>query len=589
VIVGELRKASAAAFQRILVGGSGELMKSVAKLFATAIAFVALTGFGSAIRVDYVLTPIMDHGALKAVQVDLIFGGGGADHAILELPDSWGGQTELYHAIQNLRPISNVTISDGADAAHKVLRYSPGSLVHVQYVVFQDWIGEPQAENGNPYRPVIQPGYFHIIGNAFLAIPLINGSTPVHVHLRGLPAGWTYASDLEHRGLVLGDVNASVAVAGDYRVLNGHDRNIRVAIRGRWSFSDADFVGEVERIISAERSFWGDRSTPYLVTVTQLTSPNDSWLSIGGTGLGDAFAFFATPNADIHQIARTLAHEGIHTWIPALIGGNPDGPAEAPFYWLSEGFTDFYTGRLMVRGGLWTPTEFAADLNRMLTEYASSPVKTAPNSRVAADFWNDEQVQKLPYQRGRMLATIWDARLRALGQGRDMDDVMFEMRRRAAHRDPLKAAEMLPLVLQHFGVDPASDIERYVTNGESIILPADLFAPCGTITTRQVPVFSRGFDIQATQTHNNIIAGVDPTLPAYAAGMRDGMVLVRRDGGAIGDSEHEIAYVVRDGGAERTIRYMPQGHGQITLQALVLDSDLTGDKLAQCENVLSGK
>ena len=564
-------------------------MQSVVRMFVLAAAFVALTGFGLPThRVDYVLTPLMDHGALKAVQVDLIFRGEDSGRTILDLPDEWGGQTGLYHAIQDLRPVSSVTISDGEDTAHRVLNYLPRALVHIEYVVFQDWVGEPRAENGNPYRPIVQPGYFHLIGSTFLATPRLNDTTPTFVHLRDLPHGWHFASDLEHHGLVLGHAAPSVAVAGDFRVVHARDHNIRVAMRGQWSFTDTEFANGVSDIVAAERAFWGDPSTPYLVTVTQLVSPDNNWLSIGGTGLGDAFAFFATPNAGYQQIARTLAHEGIHTWIPAEVGGMPDGEAEIPDYWFSEGFTDFYTGRVMVRGHLWTPAAFAADLNQMLNEYASSPVRTEPNSRVVADFWHDETVAHLPYQRGRLLATIWDARLRMTPAHHDMNWVLLEMRRRARGGAGQHAVPLFETVMREQGADISADVAQYVERGAPILLDENIFAPCGRVTTRDVPAFSRGFDITATSANNNVISGVDPSLPAYAAGLRNGMVLIRRDGGTIGDSEHEIAYVVRDGDGERTIRYMPHGHGQITLQQLVLDDGLAGDKLSQCARAIGG-
>ncbi|MBK8543341.1 MAG: hypothetical protein IPL62_07075 [Caulobacteraceae bacterium] len=37
-------------------------------------------------------------------------------------------------------------------------------------------------------------------------------------------------------------------------------------------------------------------------------------------------------------------------WTPAQIGGLPQ-EGEPSQYWLSEGFTDFYTARMLVRGG----------------------------------------------------------------------------------------------------------------------------------------------------------------------------------------------------------------------------------------------
>jgi predicted metalloprotease with PDZ domain len=566
---------------------SGENMKPGLKPLLAALAALACAGFGAPQGVEYTLTPVMRDGALEAVQFDLRFRGEADGETALRLPQSWGGQEELWRGIDGLRVVSGAQMRDGEGPGERVLAHRPNAPIHVRYRVIQDWEGAPNAEHGNTYRPAIQPSYFHLIGDASLVVPDgLDLGAPARLRVRNLPRGWAFASDLEHGGLTKGKLWASVMVGGDFRVLRDAESGVRVAMRGQWGFDDAEFAGQAAEIIAGHRRFWGDAPAPYLVTVLQLEGP-EGWLSIGGTGLGDAFAFFATPNIESAPITRTLAHEGTHTWIPSLIGGalNED---EALQYWLSEGFTDFYTGRLLVREGVWTPAEFAADLNEMLLAYAQSPARTEPNARVLADFWNDQAVQKLPYQRGRLLATIWDARLRAAAAGSDFDDVMLEMRARASGGDALKAVEMFPVVAESFGLDVRADIASFVDSGAAILLPEDVFAPCGRVVTREAPVFHRGFDIEATQANDNVIAGVDPGLPAYAAGLRDGMVLVRRNGGEIGDAEQEIAYIVRDGEEERTFRYMPSGRGTFTLQQLVLDGELEGERLAQCVAVLGG-
>ncbi len=372
-------------------------------------------------------------------------------------------------------------------------------------------------------------------------------------------------------------------MAGDFRIVRDPRSNVRIAIRGEWQFSDAAFLSQAANILSSERAFWGDDATPYLVTVLHLEGP-EGWTSIGGTGLDDAFAFFATPNADAALIARMLAHESFHTWVSPQVGGLPQDD-QALQYWLSEGFTEFYTARLMVRDGQWTAAQYAADLNDALRVYAQSPVRTATNAQVLVNFWTNRDTQRLPYERGRFLAMIWEARLRAAGHS--MDEVVHDMRTRARSGQQYAVENFLASAAA-FGLDPGEEIEANINQGRAILLPEDLLAPCGRIATREEPIFHRGFDIQATQANNNVIAGVDPSLPAYAAGLRNGMVLVRRDGGEIGNSQLEIGYVVRDGDTERTFRYMPRGPGTFTVQRLHLDETLEGDRLARCLSVLGG-
>jgi len=559
-------------------------MRSFVQVAAVCAALFC-SGAAAPQRIEYTLTPILEGGALAAVQFDLRFRGEADGETALRLPGSWGGQNELWKAIEGLTVVSGAQIRDGEGPSQRVLTHRPNARIHMRYRIIQDWEGVPRAELGNTYRPVVQPNYFHFIGEGVFVAPADGDhSWPVRVRVRRLPRGWSYASDLEHGALTIDRLWSSVLVAGDFRVLRDPRTDVRVAVRGAWSFTDADFINEVSHIIGSQREFWSDQQSPYLVTVLQLDGP-EGWISVGGTGLGDAFAFFATPNGQADTITRTLAHESLHAWLPAEIGGMPrDG--EAIDYWLSEGFTDFYTARLLVRDGIWTPAQFAADLNAMLRAYAQSPVRAEPNVRILADFWNDRDVHQLPYQRGRLLAMVWDGRLRA--QNRSFDDLIRAMRTRAQAGDDSVAAALLPDAADAVGLDPGAELAANVEAGAPVLLPQDLLAPCGRISTREVANFHRGFDIEATQANGNVIAGVDPDLPAYAAGMRDGMILIRRDAGEIGDSEQQIAYVVRDGSAERTLRYMPRGRDGYTLQHFTLEEGLGGERLRQCIRVLGG-
>jgi predicted metalloprotease with PDZ domain len=563
----------------------GKFMRSIVQAIAAGCAALFCASAAAPERIEYTLTPILENGALTALQYDLRFRGDPDGEGSLRLPDSWGGQSELWKGISGLEIVSGAAMRDGETPNQRLLSHRPNARIHVRYRVIQDWDGVPRAELGNSYRPVIQAGYFHLIGEASMVTPgEADIAAPIRFRVRNMPRGWAFASDLEHDGLKLSDLWSSVTVGGDFRVLRDPTTNVRLAIRGQWTFADADFMRQASTIIGGHRAFWSDAASPYLVTVLQLDGP-EGWISVGGTGLDDAFAFFSTPNGQAATITRTLAHESLHTWVPAQIGGMPQ--PEAVDYWLSEGFTDFYTGRMLVREGVWTPQQYASDLNDMLRAYAQSSVRTEPNTRVAADFWNNQDAQKLPYQRGRMLAMVWDGRLRA--NGRSFDEIVRDMRVRARAADgPVTAVGLFRAASSNAGLDASPELTSNIEAGEPILLGADLLAPCGQFVTRQVANFHRGFDIEATQANNNIIAGVDPSLPAYAAGVRNGMTLVRRDAGEIGDSEQEIAYVMRDGETERTFRYMPRGHGAFTLQELTLADNLAGDRLAQCISVIGG-
>jgi|CXWL01.1.fsa_nt_gi predicted metalloprotease with PDZ domain len=562
-------------------------MRVIAALLALMCAGFVVPAAAQPARVDYTLRPEMSAGAMQAMAVELSFTGDADGETNLALPSSWGGEEELWRVVADLS-VAGATMVDGEGPGQRVLRHAPNARVMVRYRIVQDFAGPPMAAGRNPYRPVIRPGYFHLIGHTALILPDLADASPVRVRTRSLPRGWTYASDTQHGGLRLGNLGASVFVGGDFRVLNAPNGHARVAIRGEWSFSDRDFARQAGEIIGAQRDFWGDGRRPYLVTVMQLSSTDPGRRSVGGTGLTDAFAFFATANGDAAVITRTLAHEGNHTWIPEEIGGFPnDEMAERGGYWLSEGFTEFFTGRLLVRQGVWEPAEFAADLNAMLELYSGTDESTAPNARIIAGFWTDRAMRDLPYRRGRLLASVWDAQLRA--RGLSLDHVLRMMRARARAGDTRIATELFSAAMAEIGIDVSAELATYVEQGAWVRLPADAFGACGSVVTEEVPRFHRGFDIDATNANNLIIAGVDPRHNAYAAGLRDGMQILRRDAGEIGNANVELVYVVRDGDTERTIRYLPRGEGAYTRQRLVLAEPLDGERLTQCRAVLAGE
>ena len=186
--------------------------------------------------------------------------------------------------------------------------------------------------------------------------------------------------------------------------------------------------------------YWGNDAGRYLVTIIPFAPPGPGATSIGGTGRGDAFAFFATTNALPEMLDRLMTHEMAHSWVNARIGGFSDTVPEAEQFWLSEGFTDFTSWRALVRAGVWTPEQYFAQFNDALREYDASPLRAAPNKEAARLFWTDEKAQRLAYLRGMLFAHWADDRLRRAPGGSSMRDLLLTM------QGPLRqpAAMLLP-------------------------------------------------------------------------------------------------------------------------------------------------
>jgi len=378
----------------------------------------------------YTLAPVIDGDTVTAIAIELQFRAGAGNETTLELPKEWGGKDKLYEALSDFQVHgAGASIRAGDKPEWRIVHHRANALLRVRYLV-HDAAG---SSGDNAYRPVVLPQRIAVIGQTVFAAPAgTRDEQPVEFRFKGFPKRWAFASDLEHGHLDYRGLLESVTVAGDFRVLTRqiHGVPLRVAIQGQWPFQDAWFADQLAAISNAQYDFWKDAPRPYLVTFTQLAI--GSGTSGAGTGLGDAFAMFATADYDVHDLVRTLAHEMTHTWIPARLGVMPEGPSnEALEYWFSEGFTDYYALRGLMRSRLWSVQDFAASFNLTLKRYAGSPARLAPNKQIGDGFWKDSNLQQLPYDRGLLFATRVDQELRRASQGMvSLDDVVLAMRHR---------------------------------------------------------------------------------------------------------------------------------------------------------------
>lgn len=523
-----------------------------------AIALAALTAQEPALHMT--LTPERGAG-YEAVAISLAFRGEPDGSTTLRLPDEWGGETELWRGLTDLT-VEGGELDAAAGPAERTVRHAPGAQLTVRYRVRQFHDGPPTFTGDNDYRPFVQPTFFQVLGNTAVIHPSsVEDDAPVTVDLARPAAGESFASDLEHgaqgRALTFNDLTESVTVGGDFRIIDGGDGQ-RLAIRGDWDRSDDAWRDAFLKLSAALRTYWGSDSEPYLVTILPLADPQGGSISVGGTGRSDAFAFYATRNAPPETLDGIMAHEMTHTWVPGRLGRMPERDSEA--YWLSEGFTDWASWRAMAQGGLYDAERVTALLNTHLRDYDLSPLRALANDEAARRYWTEASAQRLPYLRGALLAARWDGQVRdATGGERDFDDVLHAMQTRALAAPATPVVDNLARAMREVAnLDIAPELAAFVERGEPVDLPTDLFAACGAIETVDRAAFHRGFDLEATQAAGNIFTDVIVEGPAWRAGLRDGMKLVRRSGGVIGDSTQPITYEVEADGTPLTLTWLPE-------------------------------
>lgn len=535
-------------------------MRSVWVGIAAVAALAAPLTARAAVRDDvtYEISPVFEGRALKAIAVAVRFQADPSGVTKLDLPRRNMSRAGLWRALRGLRAEGASLEGDGPD---RTVRSRPGAPVTVRYQVASALDHEPTHADGYPEAPWIRPNWFYIDSLSVLA--RVDGREVAAIKLawRGWPKDFLHASNLD--GETRPDATGGVLIGGrDLRIVR--EGPLRLAIRGRHAFTDAALASDLARIIVAERSFFGDKpDAPYFVAAA--SSAPGAAQAFSGVGKASAFAMVATDGMTLSDLRPYLAHEIFHAWNPVRLG-RPIGPEG---YWLSEGFTDFYARRLMRRAGLITPTQFADAWNETFRAYGVSPAKTLTGDEAAKAFWSDPDAEKIPYQRGAMLAALWDWRLRQAGGG--LDAVIRAQAKAFGQQPDARLTDLFAATMRQAGVDVGEDLARYVNRGEAIALPPEVFAPCGTLETVTVQSFALGFTPKPGADGLLTVADLAPDSAAYRAGLRDGTVIVRKISGVSGDSTRPYDLVVRAEGGERRVSFLPQGAGTARYQKLTLD------------------
>ena len=497
----------------------------------------------------------------SAYRVSVTFAGDADGSTNILLPNEWGGQQELFRAIRNLSVSKGTTLADSDKPFVKTLTHQPGQKIIVTYEISQDFQGP--LTNAVRYRPVTDASYIHWIGNAVWVLPEWDeqADNEISIEWKGFAKSWTVANSFgtsrrkQKFQAKLSELLSAIFVAGDFRITTTKAKanDVNIAIRGKWQFTDAELAEMIRKVIDTERDFFGDHTQKYYLVTLVQTDEGPKALSFGGTGLTDSFALFATPNATVSRLRGLLAHEYAHNWIPGRLGRMPE--PEQDLYWFSEGFTDFYTYKLLRSGSLITAAEYAEAYNERIREYYLLPVRNEPNDRIVKDFWTDRNVQRLPYLRGFLFATNLDADIRNASEGTaSLDNAIRELF--ATSKTQLSFESLTALFSKYLGVDITSAVRLHLRDGATIVPQPYALGPDFTQRITEMPVFELGFDFDKF-AKDRVVAELDPNSSAYAAGLRNGQ---KRIGGvslAFGDTTKEVELKVKDDEGEKTIKFLP--------------------------------
>ena len=298
---------------------------------------------------------------------------------------AWGADMHprgWAHYVRDLRVTDegNRVLSAAADPKAAAWQIpSTAGVVRVEYEVD---LAFTRAEwpYGNEQAGLWQDGALFLVSKALFIVSDAPGPRRVRIDV---PAGWSVSTPwppveedprdvtvagrdgLLNNSLVVGRYAEHVVQAGKIRFI--------LALLGTAAGSQGEVVGALRPIVEDFGAvFPATAPTRYLMTIFSARERD-------AEAFQDSAAFSENEalTADTRPLwANTMAHELFHAW-----NGHAIAPAEyATAQWFTEGFTEYFATRALVRQGLVTEEAFLEQAGRILGLYVyfkSSPASAA--------------------------------------------------------------------------------------------------------------------------------------------------------------------------------------------------------------------
>lgn len=213
----------------------------------------------------------------------------------------------------------------------------------------------------------------------------------------------------------------------------------RFAIWGANEIDERRLVADTRRIIDVCSTLFGglpyDR---YLFIVHVVPEGRGGLEHRSSTALQIPEAALTDPHYE--SFLALIAHEFFHVWLAKRIRPAPLGPFDytAENYtrnlWVVEGFTTYYTDRILLRAGLMTKARYLERLGDSIARLQALPGRRHQSLEESSfDAWirfyrpdaNTPNAQVSYYHKGSLVALVLDLEIRRASDGRrSLDDVL---------------------------------------------------------------------------------------------------------------------------------------------------------------------
>ncbi len=462
------------------------------------------------------------------LQFDISLGYKSDSTHIIQLPEDYYGTPDLYKWVTRITGTDGTRVIeiDNKPDSRKIMP-NKNNEVHINYTIKYD----PAVMDNYSYAPDVSSSYFYMAGCQWmLPIGPIDSAYNYRIKMTAADKNWTFYSSLSEN-----TDNIEVETTFDDLIsagFGGSDESqtkesfmvggnkVSLFIQGNYSFDKKDFIKNLKKIVTAEKSFFNDYDQPfYYITILPRTG------LLAGASVPNLFYCFVDSAKQGRELYRLIAHEYFHNWLPNKIN-IPTKPGEYDFKleWFSEGFTEYFSRNILIENDIINKEFYIDTFNGDIVSIANNPSANESYSEIAKRSIFGAAQKKLSYYRGALIALKWDNQLKR--RGSSLKKMMLFLFKKASDSNGTISESDIYGYGKKYSLDFKKDIEHYIIQGRPIDILPDAFEGY-QLKKEIIRLFDPGFDVRKS-AREKIIQGVDTSGPAYKAGLRDGMKYVRR-------------------------------------------------------------
>lgn len=477
-----------------------------------------------------------------------------------EVGDSWADEDSPYTRFKNITSAQHELTLDKETLT---VTHPSGADLTITWELHSSDGRNALEDPSYFYAPVITKDYIHLIGYTALITPVHTG--PVRMTFDGtalqeeagkvLSPLWKTKDTIESETLMSG-----FSLFGDIETAQSADGHLSVGITKGGNISAAELVSELEPILTSLSDVWGTPVIDYSVTLQPLDPVIGS--ALAGTAFPGGFAAAVSPNIDTQRLSGFLSHEAAHEWIPNRLGAPEfEGSGREPEgYWISEGFTQLLSRKAQLKSGAIDKDDYAALLNEDMRELYMLPIREFTNTQIGDFFWTNQDVERLPYLRGFLLAAKWDQEISKASNGTTgMIDALkaIEKNNKSVEGGVKLTSDIVVKYAKNMGAkNPQADISALIIKGNLFEPSPNMMGNGYSLIVSELVLYDVGFDTNKTFT-TGIFEGVTEKSSAYRAGLRNGMTFISKVSGGGGDTSVPLVMQVEHQGQTIEISYTP--------------------------------